>query len=145
MLTADQVTFLEAHRVGRLATVDAGGRPYAVPICYALLDGLIYTPIDEKPKRAGTLRRVKNILAEPRVCLVVDHYEEDWSRLAWLQLHGRATLVEDPDERRRATSALRHRYEQYRAMNLESRELIGITPQRARGWSAAPEPWHLTD
>ena len=138
MLNPDQVTFLQSQRVARLATVDAGGRPHAVPVCYALLEGLIYTPIDEKPKRAGTLRRVKNILAEPRVCLVVDHYEEDWSRLAWLQVHGRATLVESPDERRRAISALRRRYAQYRSMDLESRQLIGVTPERARSWRATP-------
>ena len=138
MLTPDQAAFLERHRVARLATVDASGRPYAVPICFALVGGVIYTPIDEKPKRAGTLRRVRNVIAEPRVCLVVDHYEEDWNRLAWLQLHGRAMLVDDPGERRRAITALRQRYAQYRSMHLESRDLIGITPYRARSWSAAP-------
>jgi PPOX class probable F420-dependent enzyme len=138
MLTPDQITFLERQRVARLATVDERGRPHVVPVCYALLDGVIYTPIDEKPKRAGTLRRVRNILAEPRVCLVVDHYEEDWGRLAWLQVHGRAALVEGPDERRRAIAALRQRYEQYRTMRLESRELIGLTPGRVRSWRATP-------
>jgi PPOX class probable F420-dependent enzyme len=138
MLTPDQITFLKRQRVARLATVDERGRPHVVPVCYALLDGVIYTPIDEKPKRAGTLRRVRNILAEPHVCLVVDHYEEDWSRLAWLQVHGRATLVDDPDERRRAIAALRQRYEQYRTMRLESRELIGLTPSRVGSWRATP-------
>jgi PPOX class probable F420-dependent enzyme len=140
-MTPDQITFLEFQRVARLATVDEHGRPHAIPVCYALLDGRLYTPIDEKPKRdaARPLRRIRNILANPNVCLVVDRYDEDWSHLAWLQVRGLATLVEDPDERRRAHTALRDRYPQYRTMDLESRPLIKITPERIVAWQAAGE------
>src|SRR6187399_1142880 len=122
-LTPEHTAFLTRQRSGRLATVDPAGQPHAVPICYALLNGLIYTPIDEKPKRGDPreLRRIRNILANPKVCLVVDHYEdEDWSRLQWLQVRGEASLVEDDDERARALAALRARYCQYRAMALET-------------------------
>ncbi|MGE0544940.1 MAG: TIGR03668 family PPOX class F420-dependent oxidoreductase [Dehalococcoidia bacterium] len=138
MITQEQADFLDQQRVGRLATVDSAGRPHAVPICFALLDGVIYTPIDEKPKRetGKPLRRVRNILAHPDVCLVVDVYDEDWSRLRWLQVRGVATLVEDAGERERGIAALRAKYEQYRAMDLESRALIGVVVREVVGWGA---------
>ena len=139
-MTPEQMAFLEAQRVARLATVDETGRPHVLPVCFAALDGALYTPIDEKPKRGDprALRRVRNILARPWVCLVADHYEDDWTRLAWLQVRGPAALVEDPAERARAFARLRDRYPQYRAMDLESRPLIRITPDRATSWSATP-------
>jgi len=138
MITDAQRHVLERHHIARLATVDESGQPHALPVCFALVDGAIYTPIDEKPKRPGgpPLRRVRNVLANPRVCLVVDHYEEDWARLAWLQVRGRAALVDDERERGHALAALRGRYPQYRAMDLESRPLIRITPERIVAWAA---------
>ena len=138
-LTPEQRAFLGRQRVGRFATVDPQGRPHAVPICYVELDGLLYTPIDEKPKTGDPreLRRIRNLLANPNVCLVVDHFEEDWSRLAWLQVRGTAALVEDGGERARAHAALRARYPQYRAMALEVLPLIRVTPTRLVGWSAS--------
>jgi PPOX class probable F420-dependent enzyme len=137
-MTPEQVAFLEAQRVAHLATVDEDGRPHALPVCFAALGGALYTPIDEKPKRGDplTLRRVRNILAHPQVCLVADRYEEDWSHLAWLQVRGTAALVDDEGERARALARLRDRYPQYRAMDLESRPLIRITPDRIVSWSA---------
>jgi PPOX class probable F420-dependent enzyme len=139
-ISPEQAAFLEQQRSGRLATVDPNGQPHAVPICYALYDGRIYTPIDEKPKRGDPreLRRIRNILANPKVCLVVDYYEDaDWSRLAWLQVRGVASLVEGEAERAQALAALRTRYRQYQAMALESLPLLRITPTRLVGWSAS--------
>src|SRR5438105_1944933 len=136
--TSEQAAFLERQRSGRLATVDPHGQPHAVPICYALLDGILYTPIDEKPKTADprSLRRLRNILANPKVCLVVDHYEDaDWSQLAWLQVRGEASLVDDQAERERALVALRARYVQYQEMALEGLPLLRIKPTRLVGWS----------
>jgi PPOX class probable F420-dependent enzyme len=141
-ISAEQAAFLDEQRSGRLATVDPSGQPHAVPICYALVDGHIYTPIDEKPKRGDPreLRRIRNILANPKVCLVVDHYEdEEWSRLGWLQVRGIASLVEDDAERARALSALRSRYRQYQAMALEDLPLLRITPTRLVGWRGRGE------
>jgi coenzyme F420-0:L-glutamate ligase / coenzyme F420-1:gamma-L-glutamate ligase len=138
----EHAAFLEKQRSGRLATVDPRGQPHAVPVCYALLDGVIYTPIDEKPKTGDPreLRRIRNILANPKVCLVVDHYEdEDWTRLAWLQVRGEASLVEDAAERARALAALRGRYRQYRTMALEELPLLRITPTRLVGWHGKPK------
>jgi PPOX class probable F420-dependent enzyme len=137
MISPEHAAFLERCRSGRLATVDPQGRPHNVPVCYALLDDALYTPIDEKPKTGDPreLRRVRNILANPHVCLVVDHYEDaDWTRLAWLQVRGTASLVEDAAERTRALSALRVRYRQYQTMALEALPLLKITPTRLVGW-----------
>ena len=137
-LTEQQIAFLHAQRVARLATVDEAGRPHVLPVCFVYLDGLLYTPVDEKPKRGdpASLRRIRNILNHPKVCLVADHYEEDWARLAWLQVRGRAELATEAGERARALSALRERYPQYRTMDLESRPLIRITPARVVEWAA---------
>ncbi len=138
-LSPRQITFLERLRVAHLATVDEGGQPHVVPVCFAHLRDAIYTPIDEKPKRtaAASLRRVRNIVARSQVCLVWDHYEEDWTRLAWLQVRGTAALVEAPDERAAALAVLRQRYPQYRAMDLEARPLIKITAVHVRWWAAS--------
>lgn len=144
-LTTAQITFLHAHRTGHLATVDAAGRPHNVPVCFAVHADRIYIAIDEKPKRArpAELRRVRNVRANPAVCLVVDDYDEDWSRLAWLQVRGDAALVDDPVERAAALAALRARYSQYRAMALEGRPLLAITPTRIVQWRAATSPLPL--
>lgn len=138
VITPEQRAFLEQQRIARLATVDERGRPHVLPVCFALLGAVLYTPIDEKPKRAGSgsLRRVRNITANPNVCLVIDVYDEDWTQLAWLQVRGRASLVTVEQERSAALLALRERYTQYRTMDLETRLLIGITPERLVGWTA---------
>ncbi len=140
MVTPEQVAFLERQRVARLATVDEQGRPHVLPVCFAVVDGALYTPIDEKPKHGDplALRRVRNILTHPEVCLVADHYVEDWTRLAWLQVRGSAALTVDPEERGPALAALRARYPQYRSMDLESRPLIRITVTHVVGWAATP-------
>ncbi|MBI2761443.1 MAG: TIGR03668 family PPOX class F420-dependent oxidoreductase [Chloroflexi bacterium] len=141
MFTDDQVAFLSQCRIGHLATVDPRGRPHNVPVCFVLHNERIYIAIDEKPKQAapGDLRRVRNLLANPAVCLVVDRYDEDWSRLAWLQVRGRAALTEDAAERAGALDALRNRYPQYRAMALEERPLIRIVADRIVAWQAATD------
>jgi len=137
-MTPSERAFLARHRLAHLATVDAAGRPHALPVCFALVDEAIYTPLDEKPKRADprTLRRIRNILAQPAVCLVVDDYDEDWSRLAWLQVRGVAALVEDQVERTGALAALRAKYPRYREMGLEARPLIRIDARKVVGWAA---------
>jgi PPOX class probable F420-dependent enzyme len=137
MLTARYVAFLNEQDVAHLATVDGRGRPHAVPVCYAVYNGALYTPVDEKPKRADApaLRRVRNITANQQVCLVVDRYDAAWAHLAWLQVHGVATLVSEAAERAGAIAALRQRYHQYRTMDLESRPLIRIVPVRVNAWS----------
>jgi PPOX class probable F420-dependent enzyme len=102
----------ERERVARLATVGRDGRPHVVPICFALDGDTLYTAVDAKPKSTRRLRRLANIEANPDVEIVIDHWDEDWSRLWWVRLRGRARVV-DRDER--ALALLQAKYEQYRA------------------------------
>ena len=137
-------------RVARLATADANGVPHVVPVCYALLGDNLYVTIDEKPKRSDgrALRRLRNIVENPHVAVVVDRYDEDWSRLAWVMLRGRAEILDRGDEHDRAQSALRERYPQYRAMAIEPLPVIAIRVARVNAWGAlryyGPKPTYLT-
>ena len=136
LFTPDQARFLTSHRVGRLATVSGAGQPHVVPVCYAFDGTLLYTPIDEKPKRvgAGELRRIRNLRENPQVSLVVDDYDEDWTKLAFVIVRGRAEIVERGDERSEALALLREKYSQYRAMALEERPLLVIEPESVAAW-----------
>lgn len=135
--TQDEFEFLLNARTGHLATVDRGGRPHALPVCFALDGGRIFTPLDEKPKRVADaeLQRVRNIVANPFVCLVIDRYSEAWDQLAWLQVRARAELVPpDAPGRDSVLSALRSKYPQYEQMALESRALLRLDPVRILSW-----------
>jgi coenzyme F420-0:L-glutamate ligase/coenzyme F420-1:gamma-L-glutamate ligase len=93
--------------------------------------------LDEKPKRGDSprqLRRVRNILDNPRVAIVADVYGEDWSRLGFVLLRGLARLVDGGAEHAAAIDALRSRYRQYREMNLEARPIIAADIERVTMW-----------
>jgi coenzyme F420-0:L-glutamate ligase/coenzyme F420-1:gamma-L-glutamate ligase len=134
---AAERALLETQRVGRLATVDADGMPHVVPVCYALVDRTLYVVLDEKPKRvaARALKRVRNILANPRAALVVDHYEDaDWSRLGWVMARGQAEIVEPGEEHAAALRALRGRYPQYLSMDLDQSPMIALRIEKITRW-----------
>ena len=156
--TPDELAFVAARRFGRLATADAAGRPAVVPFCYALLqiDGrpVLVTPLDEKPKRVPVdrLRRVRNLRENPAVSVVVDDTDEDWSRLAFVQLTGQGRLVEPAAPfHAEAVAALRAKYHQYRPMAIDDRPIIRIDVESATSWRGGePEtdvqrPRELTD
>jgi PPOX class probable F420-dependent enzyme len=133
-----QRAFIASQRVARMATVDGHGEPSVVPICYAYDGTRFYTPIDDKPKQPGKrLKRVRNIEETGEAALVIDHYAEDWSRLGWVMIRGRAALLH-PKEPGHATAVelLRERYPQYRAMALERAPIIAITPTHTASWGA---------
>ena len=131
--------FVAGARLGRLATVDASGAPHVVPVCYALLEDRIYSAVDEKPKRTQRLQRLRNIAHDARVALVVDVYDEDWDRLAWVLVRGRAEVLTSGADYARALAAMRAKYDQYRTMALEGRPLIRLTPERVTAWGALAE------
>jgi len=134
-LSDPQRRFVEAGRVGHLATADRAGVPHVIPVCYALAGESVYITIDEKPKRRDVpLKRVRNILENPRFSFVVDRWDEDWSRLGWVMLRGRAEILERGEEHDRAQALLRERYLQYRAMNLAGLPVIAIRIARAASW-----------
>ncbi|TMG06454.1 MAG: TIGR03668 family PPOX class F420-dependent oxidoreductase [Chloroflexi bacterium] len=134
MFSADQVRFTESQRVAHLATADANGRPHVVPVCFAYLNRRIYIAIDEKPKRSLRLKRLRNIEENPRVALVLDRYDEDWSRLAWVLVQGTAAVLDRGPEHGRALTALREKYPQYLEMALEGRPVISVTAERVSSW-----------
>jgi len=125
-------------RVARLATTEADGRPHLVPLCFALEGDVLYSAVDRKPKRSPRLRRLENVALHPEVTLLVDHYEEDWSRLWWVRLRGTARVLEEGPEHARALSLLAAKYEQYRA-EPPTGPVIAVGLGEWRGWSASPE------
>ena len=136
-LTQRQTALLNETPIGHLATADVNGRPHVIPVCFACDGQRIYSVLDAKPKSGSlrNLRRVRNILANPQVSLVIDHYEADWSKLWYLLVHGRAELLEPCDEQAAAIALLRAKYPQYRGMDLDTNPVIKITPERATGWA----------
>ncbi len=122
--------------VGRLATVDAEGRPHVVPITFALDAGSIYFAVDAKPKRTTDLKRLRNIRANPHVALLVDHYEDDWSRLWWVRVDGTARVVDDETLRGHAVDLLAARHPQYGSTRPNG-PVVVISIDRMSGWSSA--------
>ena len=143
ILTTPQRIFLTWARTGVLATIAPDGRPRTVPICFVLEgpEPVLWTPIDDKPKRADdplALARVRDIEADPRVTVLVDRWDEDWARLAWLRASGTAKLAL-PGARGHGPAilaALRGKYSQYATHDLEARPLIRIELERVTSWGA---------
>jgi PPOX class probable F420-dependent enzyme len=123
-------------RVARLATVSADGRPHLVPVCFVVLGDVGYTAVDYKPKRGGRLRRIANIEATGRACLLVDQYSEDWSALYWVRMDGSARVVGHDRERERAITALVAKYDQY-AARPPSGPVLAVDIQRWSGWASS--------
>ena len=125
-------------RIARLATVDGHARPHVVPVCFAFAHAIAYIALDAKPKRVPLtrLRRVRNLLANPEVQLLVDRYDEDWTQLVYIQLRGRATLIEPGPEHTEALALLRAKYRQYRSMPLEEAPIIRIELYDNVSWRA---------
>ncbi len=133
-MEAWQERLLAEARSGVLGTIARDGLPQLVPVCFAWVGGAIAIAIDEKPKRGGTLARVRNLERDARATLLVDHYEDRWERLAWVRLEGEARVLARGEEWQEALEALRRRYPRYRAMALEERPLIRLQVARAVGW-----------
>ena len=122
-----------AAAVAHLATVDRAGRPHVVPICFVLEGSTLYTAVDEKPKRTRRLKRLENIEANPQVEIVIDHYEEDWSKLWWVRLRGTARIVEDPQ----AMALLAEKYPQYREQP-PAGPVIAVEIVERSEWTSSP-------
>src|SRR5256712_12885891 len=123
-------------KVARLAPVGAGGKPHVVPITFAVDGDTIYFAVDAKPKRTTDLKRLRNIAANPAVSILVDHYEDDWARLWWVRLDGRARIVTDEAERGRALELLVTRYVQYRTSRPDG-PAVAVVIEAMAGWSAS--------
>jgi coenzyme F420-0:L-glutamate ligase / coenzyme F420-1:gamma-L-glutamate ligase len=128
--------FIRAARSAHLATTGANGEPHVIPICFIFDGKHFYSPIDEKPKRTSPakLRRVKNIQENAQAALVIDRYSEDWKRLAYILIRGRAKILHRGAAHAEAVRRLRRKYPQYRQMAIHARPMIQITPTKWSLW-----------
>jgi PPOX class probable F420-dependent enzyme len=134
---AELARLLDRWPVARLATIAAGGRPHLVPIVFARTGGVLWSPIDGKPKSAAKLARVRDIERDPRVTVLLDRYDDDWSRLWWIRVAGGASLVAGDAG---AEAALRAKYPQYATTPLfrAAPLLLRIAVETTISWTATP-------
>jgi PPOX class probable F420-dependent enzyme len=128
--------FIRAARVAHLATADDKGQPHVIPICFVYDGKEFFSPIDEKPKRVAPnrLKRLKNIQKNSQVSLVIDRYDEDWRRLAYVLITGTAKILGRGARHRKAVRLLRRKYPQYRSMAIDERPIVLIKPARITSW-----------
>ena len=128
--------FLSHQRIAHLATADQRAVPHVVPVCFVILEGTLYITIDDKPKRASavSLKRLGNIAEKPMVAVVVDRYDEDWTKLGWVMLRGPAEILSAGTEHRDAQALLRSRYPQLEAMQIEAYPVIAVRIERVTSW-----------
>ncbi|MCL4560352.1 MAG: TIGR03668 family PPOX class F420-dependent oxidoreductase [Chloroflexi bacterium] len=135
-MTAWERDFLTQHSVAHLATVDKLHHPHALPIVYAFDGTRLYTPLDAKPKRVepSQLQRVRDIQANPQVAIVVDEYDIEWKRLAWVQVRGKAEMVGEGEFYEAGIRLLTDKYSQYRVMPLTGKPLIVVLVEKILSW-----------
>jgi PPOX class probable F420-dependent enzyme len=135
-LSPSALRFVRAARVAHLATADVLGQPLVIPICFAFDGKEFFSPIDEKPKRTSPrkLKRLRNIAANPNVSLIIDRYDENWQRLAYVLIRGSAKILLRGARHRRGVYLLRRKYPQYRSMAINDRPMIVIIPKQLTSW-----------
>ena len=136
-INIDVEDFISSHRIARLATTDSSGVPHLIPVCYVFDGSVFYSALDLKPKKVSfcKLKRVQNILNNPNVALVVDDYSEDWDKLAYVLVQGKAELITDGrPEQARAEAMLRDKYTQYLDFLTEGCPIIKIVPAHLVKW-----------
>lgn len=126
-----------ASPIARLASVRPDGTPHIVPVTFAAEHDVVYTAIDQKPKRSQRLQRLENLRHQPRCSLLVDHYDADWENLWWVRADGDATVVDDPGRAHPGLALLARRYPVYEHAPPEG-PLIVVRVVRWRGWAASP-------
>lgn len=118
-----------------LATVNPDGSPHLVPVVFAVRDDVVYTAVDAKRKTTHRLRRLANIDADPRVTLLVDHYDDDWTQLWWVRADGEATVHQSGEQMAAGYSLLRHKYDQYERIALDG-PVVTVAVRRWSSWQA---------
>jgi PPOX class probable F420-dependent enzyme len=135
MADNDAVAMFAESPVAMLATVRGDGAPHLVPVVFAVHDDVVYTAVDAKRKSTQRLRRLSNIEGNPKVSMLVDHYDDDWTQLWWVRADGVAEVVEAPPAGHPGIQALVQRFPQYRD-EPPSRPLLVVTVQRWSGWAS---------
>jgi len=136
--TQKERNIIISHKIARMATVDGSGNPLVLPVCFAYDGRCIYSPIDKKPKRVSSdkLKRVRNVLGNPNVSLLIDKYVENWNNLYYVIIVGRADVLNGGEEYERSLKILSDKYDQYCKMGLENlgAPVIKITPEKIISW-----------
>jgi PPOX class probable F420-dependent enzyme len=134
-VTPQERQYVERARVARLATVRPDGTPHVVAVTFAVHGGTVVTAVDDKPKRSEELQRLRNLEERPAAALLVDHYDDDWSKLWWVRLDGVAEVVRHEPRRTTELAPLVAKYPQYRESPPRG-PVIVMTVRSATSWSA---------
>jgi PPOX class probable F420-dependent enzyme len=136
--------FIERARVARLATVDYASKPYLVPVVFVFDGNHFFIPIDQKRKtvKPQKLKRIKNIQDNPNVALLIDKYNEDWTKLAFVMIQGKASIITSKTQGniqlQEAYKKLTTKYRQYQKIRLSEMCII-IKPEKVVSWGAIPD------
>jgi PPOX class probable F420-dependent enzyme len=136
--------FIERARVARLATVDYTSKPHLVPVVFVFDGGHFFIPIDKKKKtvKPQRLKRIKNIQDNPNVALLIDKYSEDWTKLAFVMIQGKASIItiktQGNIQVQEAYKKLKTKYRQYQKIGLSEMCII-IKPEKIASWGANPD------
>ena len=136
-LSTRSLELLTLERVAHLATADQYARPHIVPIVFVYESPFVFTPIDAKPKSVDDwhdLRRIKNIETNGRASVLVDLYNENWSKCAWVRIDGVAEILTKGDDHQHALSLLAGKYRQYEGMPLRDAPVIRINTEQVSQW-----------
>jgi len=138
VISAKLKSLITDSSIAYLSTVSHKGHPHIVPICFVLLDQNFYSLLDNKPKNVQILklRRVQNIISNPKVALIVNHYEDDWDKLWHVLIKGNGSIVANEVERRAAIKSLKQKYEQYLHMDVDLNPVIKIRPTNIVSWGS---------
>jgi PPOX class probable F420-dependent enzyme len=131
--TPAQLDYLRVRRVARLATADVDGAPHLLPLCFVATADTVYFSNGAERTR-GSLKRVRNVEANPQVAVLVDHYREDWERIAYLLVHGRAELLREGPEHAEAARAFWERYPQMTDWPLLEWSVLAVRAERIVEW-----------
>jgi PPOX class probable F420-dependent enzyme len=126
---------LERERVGRLGLLDDEGAPRVLPVTFALAEGVVWSAIDQKPKRSAEPARLRFLRRDPRAALTVDRYSDNWEELAWIQVLGTVRIV-DAGDGAAGLAALSEKYDQYRE-EAPPGPLLALAPERYLWWRAS--------
>ena len=136
-LNQKTITLIKGTKVARLATLDQKSNPYVVPVVFVFYENSFFIPLDEKTKTVNPrkLKRVKNIEKNPNVTLLIDRYQNDWKKLFFLMIHGKATLIDEKNSKLRDKihKLLISKYPQYKKIGIGN-SCIRIKPQRMIHW-----------
>ncbi len=122
-------------RSATLGTVEETGQPHLVPIVFAYREGRLYTAVDQKPKSTRRLKRLRNIEANPNVSVLLDRYEDDWTRLWWIRIDGEARVIDSGPAFREGIALLTSKYQPYGGQPPPG-PVIEVRVETIRAWSA---------